>query len=337
MAHALIALGSNLGDRTQALQEAVEALAAAPEVRLLQQSAWIETAPIGGPADQPAFLNGAALLETSLAPEALHALLVDIERRAGRERTGRWGPRKLDLDLLLYDECVLQTPNLVVPHPRLAVRRFVLAPAAQAAPHMRHPQIGWTISKLLDHLEHAVPYFAIAATSAQLAEWLAEFVCQAGNCRLIADPLVGLRLDPCPTGASGLAQAPPLEHARIRAMAIDRRAWPDLQQTAVSAFWIEQHLAAALEEAREQPERIHAAWQAVAEQVMPPKLLAVYVAPEATLEPAASPPGWTILAELARRPGRGPLLWIEDVPPDAAAEEILAAIEGMQSTQATVG
>lgn len=337
MAHALIALGSNLGDRAQALQAAVDALASAPAVHVLERSAWIETAPVGGPADQPPFLNGAVLLQTSLPPQALHALLVDIEQRAGRECTGRWGPRKLDLDLLLYDECVLQAADLLLPHPRLAVRRFVLAPAAQVAPHMRHPQIGWTISQLLHHLEHAVPYFAIAATSAQLAEWLAEFVCQAGNCWLIADPLVGLRLEPGFPGTGGLAQAPPLEHARIRAMAIDRRTWPDLQQAAVSAFWIEQHLAAALEAACEQPERIQTEWQAVAEHVMPPKLLVVYVAPEAALGSAAKPPGWTILAELARRPGRGPLLWLEGLPPETAAEELLAAIEGMQSTLPNIG
>lgn len=337
MAHALIALGSNLGDRSQTLQAAVDALAAAPAVRVLQQSAWIETSPIGGPADQQPFLNGAVLLETSLDPESLHALLLDIEQRAGRQRTQRWGPRTLDLDLLLYDECVLQTADLVVPHPRLALRPFVLVPAAQVAPHMRHPHIGWTIAQLLDHLEHAVPYFAIAATSPPLAEWLAEFACQATGCRLIADPLVGLPLQPGSPGAGGLANAHPLEHARIRASAIDRRTWPHPLQPAVSSFWIEQHLAEALAQTPEQSEHVHAQWQSVAEHVMPPKLLVVYVAPEAVLEPAACPKAWPLLAELARRPGRGPLLWIEGISPDAAAEEILAAVEGMQSGLASVG
>lgn len=333
MAHALVALGSNLGDRASLLQGAVDALAAAPGVRLLSHSAWIETAPVGGPAGQQPFLNGAALLETRLEPEALHALLLEIERRAGRQRSQRWGPRTLDLDLLLYDECVLQTAELQIPHPRLALRRFVLLPACQIAPQMRHPQIGWTISQLLQHLESAPPYFAIAATSQAVAEWLAEFASQAAGCRLIADPLAGLPPPQHPSAAAGsLAHAPPLELARARAVAIDRRAWSEPQRPAISSFWIEQHLAEALLQAAIPPEQMHAQWLHVAEHAMPPKLLIVYVTPEAATEPALRPHAWPKLADLARRTGRGPLLWIEAAPPDEAAEEILAAIEGMQTT-----
>jgi 2-amino-4-hydroxy-6-hydroxymethyldihydropteridine diphosphokinase len=295
MAHALLALGSNLGDRARLLQDAIDALAAAPGVRLLKHSDWIETAPLGGPAGQQPFLNGAALLETSLDPEALHALLLDLEQRAGRERTRRWAARTLDLDLLLYDQYVCHTPALRIPHPRLAVRRFVLLPACQVAPDMLHPEIGWTISQLHEHLERAVPYFAITATSPALAEWLAELASLARNCRPIPDPLAGLPPRRAPAPPPSLAHAPPLELARARAAAIDRRAWPDPHTPALSGFWIEEHLAEALAHAPGQRQRIHALWQPLAEAAMPPKLLVVYVAPEA-IDPTAAPPAWPELA-----------------------------------------
>jgi 2-amino-4-hydroxy-6-hydroxymethyldihydropteridine diphosphokinase len=332
MAHALIALGSNLGDRATLLQEAVASLAGSAGVRLIRHSSWVETAPIGGPAGQQPFLNGAVVVETSLEPEALHALLLDLECRAGRQRERRWGPRTLDLDLLLYDDCVRQTPKLHIPHPRLALRRFVLAPAAEVAPEMRHPQIGWTIRQLLDHLDHAVPYFAIAASSAAVAEWLADFASQAAGCRLIADPLAGLPPVHAAVGAANLGQAPPLEQARLRTPAIDRRTWPDPLCPAVSSFWIEQHLAEALTRNTPQPEFVHTAWQGVVEHVMPPKLLVVYTTPEMHTHPALAPPAWPKLLELARRPGLGPILWIHGAPPDEAAAEMLAAIDGMQPT-----
>ena len=151
MARALIALGSNLGDRTATLNAAAAAIAVLPQSRLLAKSSWIESAPVGGP-PQPAYLNGAVLIETSLDPFDLFERLRQIEDCHGRVRTVRWGPRTLDLDLLLYGQDVIDTERLTVPHPRMASRRFVLEPAAQIAADMVHPAIGITIGELLAQL-----------------------------------------------------------------------------------------------------------------------------------------------------------------------------------------
>jgi 2-amino-4-hydroxy-6-hydroxymethyldihydropteridine diphosphokinase len=131
--HACIGLGANLGDPAAALREAFEALARLPATRLLAASRLYRT-PAWGRTDQPDYVNAAALLETALDPQALLAALLDIERRAGRVRDGdRWGPRTLDLDLLLYDDRVIDLPGLRVPHPHLHERAFALVPLAEIA------------------------------------------------------------------------------------------------------------------------------------------------------------------------------------------------------------
>ncbi len=185
MAQALIGLGSNLGDRRSYLQAALDALANCGDIRLLAASSFHETKPVGGPAGQDAFLNAAATLETSLPPKALLERLQEIESRLGRTRGERWSSRTMDLDLLLYDERVLQTPRLTLPHPRMAFRRFVLEPAVEIAPEMRHPVIGWTIRQLWEHLNTAPARVAIAgsdqATRSELAERIARRLPNAGQ------------------------------------------------------------------------------------------------------------------------------------------------------------
>src|SRR4051794_21691130 len=133
VATALIGLGSNLGDRAAILDAAAAALGAAPGLGSLIVSSYHETAPVGGPPGQGPFLNAAARAATALAPEELLRLLQSIEADAGRVRSVRWGARSLDLDLLLLGDSVIATPTLRVPHPRLALRRFVLAPLAEVA------------------------------------------------------------------------------------------------------------------------------------------------------------------------------------------------------------
>jgi 2-amino-4-hydroxy-6-hydroxymethyldihydropteridine diphosphokinase len=134
------------------LDRAVARLSATPGIRVLARSCWHVTAAAGGPAGQPTFLNGAVTIETAHCPWALLDLLLDIERDGGRQRQCHWGPRPIDLDLLLYDGCVLDTPRLAVPHPRLGYRRFVLEPAAEVAADWLHPLIGWTIGQLARHI-----------------------------------------------------------------------------------------------------------------------------------------------------------------------------------------
>jgi 2-amino-4-hydroxy-6-hydroxymethyldihydropteridine diphosphokinase len=152
MPTAYIGLGANLGDRRQAIARALELIAGDPDLELVAVSTVRETDPVGY-ADQPRFLNAAAALETELEPRELLERLLAMERSLGRTRTGpRYGPRTIDLDLLLYGERVVDEPGLRVPHPRLAERRFALEPLAELDPALAVPGAG-TVSELLAKLE----------------------------------------------------------------------------------------------------------------------------------------------------------------------------------------
>jgi len=148
VARAAIGLGSNLGDRRALLGEAVRRLAESGVLAAV--SSLYETAPVGGPEQGP-FMNAVAVLDTDLAPRALLDFCLGLEREAGRRRRVRWGPRTLDLDLLLYDRSVVDEPGLQVPHPRLTLRRFVLEPLAEAWPAAALPD-GTPVAGLLGAL-----------------------------------------------------------------------------------------------------------------------------------------------------------------------------------------
>jgi 2-amino-4-hydroxy-6-hydroxymethyldihydropteridine diphosphokinase len=158
---ALIGLGSNLGDRKANLDGAVAALSEEPDTAVRAVSSYHETKPVGGPAGQRQFLNAAAALETGLEPIELLCRTHAIEQRFGRSRIAVWGERTLDLDLLLFGEQVIDRSDLVVPHPRMAVRRFVLAPLDEIAPEAIDPITGWTISGLLKNLDRRPSYVAL--------------------------------------------------------------------------------------------------------------------------------------------------------------------------------
>ncbi|MBM4014661.1 MAG: 2-amino-4-hydroxy-6-hydroxymethyldihydropteridine diphosphokinase [Planctomycetes bacterium] len=145
---AAIAFGSNLGDRAAHVAAALARIAAQPGLRLVAGSRARETEPVGGPPQGP-YLNGALLVETTLGPRELLAVLLDIERQGGRERGLRDGPRTIDLDLLFHGETLLDEPGLTLPHPRLHLRRFVLEPLAEVAPDWRHSRLGATAAELL--------------------------------------------------------------------------------------------------------------------------------------------------------------------------------------------
>ncbi len=140
---AAIALGSNLGDRTRHLDAGVLAIAEFEGTRTMALSEYIETDPVG-PAGQGAYLNAAMVVETSIKPRALLDALLEIERANGRDRDAeqRWGPRTLDLDLLLYADRVIDEPGLTIPHPRMHERMFVLEPLMQIAPGLDVPGRG---------------------------------------------------------------------------------------------------------------------------------------------------------------------------------------------------
>lgn len=142
---ALIALGSNLGDRLDTLRGAVDALA--HHGRIIAVSSVWETAPMYV-VDQPSFLNACLAMDTDLKPLALLDAMQAIERSAGRDRSIRFGPRTLDLDLLAFDGIGMRDPRLTLPHPRLHERPFVLYPLAEVDPDWRHPALGSTVAEL---------------------------------------------------------------------------------------------------------------------------------------------------------------------------------------------
>lgn len=158
MATAYVALGSNLGERLTNLRQAVGAL------RLLEGThvdpaadlaPVYETVPVGGPSGQARFFNSVARVHTALPARDLLAEALRIEGTLGRSRVERWGPRVIDLDLLLYDDRVIDEPGLVLPHPRMADRRFVLAPLADLAAGLVHPVLRLTVAELLARLGRA--------------------------------------------------------------------------------------------------------------------------------------------------------------------------------------
>ena len=150
---AYVGLGANLGDRDSTIRRAVTLLGEASGVDVVALSSLRQTAP-WGPVEQPAFLNGVAELETELEPRALLEVLLDVERRLGRVRAERWGPRTIDLDLLLHGDAVVDEPGLTLPHPHLHERRFALEPLAELAPDLSIPGKG-DVAALLAALDDA--------------------------------------------------------------------------------------------------------------------------------------------------------------------------------------
>lgn len=144
-----LSLGSNLGDREAYLRQAIMRLETAGEVRAV--SSFYETEPVEF-TEQSNFLNCAVGLQTSIPPDELMFRLLDIERSLGRERIQKKGPRTIDIDILLYGERIVALPELSIPHPAMAQRRFVLEPLAEIAPDARHPVANKSIRQLLEEL-----------------------------------------------------------------------------------------------------------------------------------------------------------------------------------------
>ncbi len=349
MSLALIGLGSNLGDRQAALEQAVRILAAPPAVRLVACSRWRQTRPAGGPAGQPPFLNGAMLVETSLSPEQLSARLFEVEQRLGRVRGERFGPRTIDLDLLLFDRVVLDSPVLVLPHPRMAWRRFVLEPAAEVAPQMVHPRVGWSMARLLAHLDSSPRYVAIAAGVPEAATQVARAAAAAVGGRAILDQPAPSPPHACPPpgrvgDSSGVAGGWALESMRRQAELLARNlpAGPPSGPYAISDFWFGQTLAiarACLDS--EQFTAFEAQWHAASQTVARPRLTVFldWTGQGDTPDPAglgglpeACPAGTeqfrALAGELARA-DLGPLLRLAVPDIAGAVEEIRAAIEAM--------
>ncbi len=295
------------------LDEAVEGLARRPAVRLGERSPWLETPPVGGPAGQMPYLNGAVTLETTLEPETLLELLHEIETGLGRRRQERWGPRVIDLDLLLYDQVVRETPTLVLPHPRMSWRRFVLEPAAVVADDMVHPLTGWTVRQHLDHLNSSAFYLAVTGSATIRRTELARQVAAGSGAELL--------LSAAPAGQAG-PRALELLHRWSALLSPERPAW-SAAAGVVSDFWFDE---AILRLPPPQREEQRALFERARAAVVRPRLLVL-------LEEEGGGPGLPDggeLAALAARPGQGPLLRLAGDDLEAALPEVLAAMEAMK-------
>jgi 2-amino-4-hydroxy-6-hydroxymethyldihydropteridine diphosphokinase len=338
MPTALIGLGSNLGDRQQWLNQAIQQLSSTSGISAVRPSTWHATPAIGGPAGQPDFLNGAAILETSLSPDSLLAKLREIEATLGRVRHQPWGPRTVDLDLLLYDQIAQHTKQLELPHPRMSYRRFVLEPAAEIAGDMRHPTIGWTIAELLRHLDSTLPYVAISGSLFSPTQQLAKATATKTGWDLIEFPGAGDQSAPASPPSLALDQT--IEFLRDQAALLDRNQWPAGRLGAVSSFWMEDLLAIA---DVLWPGALDEQWRSLSATVVPPKLLVVYEASSQQFHEGDNPDRkaptsvaialWHRLneARLARasRPRVGPVLWLNSSNQALAEKELVAAIQAM--------
>ncbi|WP_442483848.1 2-amino-4-hydroxy-6-hydroxymethyldihydropteridine diphosphokinase [Aeoliella sp. SH292] len=178
MPQALLALGSNLGDAQGNIQRALAELNLLPGVSLGSSSTVHATRPIGGPAGQAEFANAAAIVATELSPSELLATLQSLELAMGRQRSERWAARVIDVDLLLYDEQILRTDKLLVPHPRMSFRPFVLNPAVEIASDWVHPQLRITLGELHQRLHHGGDAVMIYGGSPVDRHWHAAWLCE---------------------------------------------------------------------------------------------------------------------------------------------------------------
>ena len=243
-AHCLIGCGANEGARREQLNQAIDMLRFMPGVRLVDVSQFLETLPVGGPPGQSPYLNAACLIETTFKPAEVLDMLLAVENTLHRTRETRWGPRTIDLDLLLYDDCVVKTECLQVPHPRMATRRFVLEPAAAIAADLKHPVAGCTIRELLENISARHLHVAVVGVPGSGAPEIADAVADVTLSRLIHAPA------PLPLNAFG---APNREQTAVTEEPVDqllllsqryaapllKANWPVDPHGTVTDYWIE--------------------------------------------------------------------------------------------------
>jgi 2-amino-4-hydroxy-6-hydroxymethyldihydropteridine diphosphokinase len=275
MARCLVGCGSNLGSRREQLDRAVELLRFMPGVSVQAVSRYRETRPVGGPAGQETYLNGACLIETDLAPRELLDALGAVEQTLLRQRSERWGARTIDLDLLLYDDLVLESTDLTLPHPRMATRRFVLEPCAEIAAAFAHPAAGCTVRDLLDNISVPHPLVAVVGAPGSGAPEVAEAIADATLAHMLPAPV------PVPTGG-GLESWRSTAGAWARS--VSRARWDDTSHATVADFWLDGLPQAAASLAPADAEALEAHVRRVAIDTVVPNVVILLVAAADVLE-----------------------------------------------------
>lgn len=314
VANCLIGVGANLGDRSEAIGRACERLREHKGVTSLRVSQYYTTKPIGGPEDQAEFLNAAFYVETSLSPQALLQQLQQIEQVAGRQRAERWEARHLDLDLLLYDDAVIEQEQLVIPHPRMVFRRFVLEPAAEIAGEMTHPTTQRTITDLWQRLDTLASYIAISdAASAERQSLLRDVATQTGAQFLLTPASLNpkSRDPPSPDLASAI------EFLDQRIQLVERIGTSQEDRVWLSDFWLgDALLAAPRSMSIKTVADFEDAWREREVDMPEPVLVVVFDATKSVLD--------------ALQRARLPALKLNSVDSDWNRQEVAAAIEALK-------
>jgi len=319
VATCLIGAGSNAGDRRAAIELAIKELREQPATSVIRASRFYHTLPVGGPADQTEFLNAAFLIATALPPETLLQRLQAIEQLAGRTPGPRWGPRTLDLDLLLYEDLQFESAKLSVPHPRMVFRRFVLEAAVNIAPNIVHPVAQMTLQQLLDHLNLAPNYVAIAGASSGERSRLVQRVCSQSDVRPIYSPVEQF------DDSSSPALAAQIEFTDRRIQLLQPiRSHPE--QVWISDFWLDESLVS-LESLLSEldMQAVATAWEQQSKTAVIPKLIVLL-----DRRDSGTKPPQTALCQLASSRGVPPMFKLDAAAVDWNVEEIVAAVQAMQ-------
>jgi 2-amino-4-hydroxy-6-hydroxymethyldihydropteridine diphosphokinase len=330
MVKCLIGLGANLGNAVGNLEAATRRMDALQASKVVAVSSWLETKPIGGPVGQGAFLNGAALLETSLTPHEIAHHLQHIENELGRRRAERWGPRQIDLDILLFGEAVVDTVDLRIPHPWMALRRFVLEPALEIAADYQHPLIGMTVAKLLDNLNQTPAIFVLTGLpgidTTAWANWLASEVAAAAAFAADNRRCASWQL----SAGRSPAEAIELLHEWSQSFL---RSSPGDERLIVSDRWCEEILAACRTIfSPSEYEKLALAWRQQSPRLVPPKLVVALHDDRSQRSPGGEDHA-ALCDEFWRRvrlPGRGPWLVLDVQDRQRTQHDLLAAVNGMQ-------